>query len=458
MADRDAPDFAIPQCPGDGVLDIWARDNPPVPDIYKAESFTDLGTASIAASRYTSDSFFAAEREKMWPRVWQMAARDEEFPEPGDLVVYDNLGKSVILVRQPDRSVKAFWNVCLHRGRRLRTESGTATELQCPFHGFTWNNDGSLKQIPCRWDFEHLTDEAMRLPEVRTAGFAGYWFVNWDGSAPPLNQYLAPLPEQFARWGQERNYTAVWVGKVIKANWKVVAEAFMEAWHSVVTHPQILPFTGDANSRYSLWGDHVNLALTPFGVPSPHLGVISEDAIIDAFSGGAGRNSEEVAPMVLAPGQTARQALGQRNRDALAALGYPDEAAAASDAELLDAFTYNVFPNVSPWGGYMSNISYRWRPWPDQNATLMEVRVLAKAPAGEPVPRSAEMIFLNEDEPWGSVTAWGRLGGVYDQDMANLPHVQEGLISSTNDSVELGRYQEARIRHFHATLDKYLAK
>lgn len=457
MADRD-PALLVPRCPGEGVPEIWARDVPPVPDIYRAESFTDQGTAPLSASRYTSDAFFAAERERMWPRVWQMAARDEEFPDPGDTVVYDNLGKSVLLVRQADGGVKAFWNVCLHRGRKLRTDSGPAAELQCPFHGFTWANDGALKHIPCRWDFEHLTDEAMRLPEVRCARWAGYWFVNWDGAAPPLEDYLAPLPAHFARWGQERNFTAVWVGKVIRANWKVVAEAFMEAWHSIVTHPQILPFTGDANSRYSLWGDHVNLALTPFGVPSPHLGQISEEAILDAFAGGAGRNNEEAAPIELAPGQTARAALGARNRAALAALGYVAEAASASDAELLDAWTYNVFPNLSPWGGFMSNISYRWRPWPDQHATLMEVRVLAKAPRDEPVPRAAEMIFLNEDEPWSSVTAWGRLGGVYDQDMANLPFVQQGLMSSPNDRVELGRYQEARIRHFHATLDSYLAR
>lgn len=455
MADRDGMDM-VPMCPGEGVAEIWARDVPPVPDMYRAESFTDFGTAALAASRYTSADFFEAERTRMWPRVWQMAARDEEFPDAGDLVVYDNLGKSVILVRQADGGVKAFWNVCLHRGRRLRTEAGTASELQCPFHGFSWNMDGSLRQIPCRWDFGHLGEEGMRLPEVRCESWAGYWFVNWDGSAPPLADYLAPLPDHFARWGQERNFTAVWVGKVIRANWKVVAEAFMEAWHSIATHPQILPFTGDANSRYSMWGDHVNLALTPFGVPSPHLGVISEDAIIEAFAGGAGRNNEEAAPLVLKPGETARAALGARNREALAALGY--DARAANDAELLDAWTYNVFPNISPWGGYMNNISYRWRPWPDQNATLMEVRVLAKAPKDGPVPRAAEMVFLGEDEAWSSVTAWGRLGGVYDQDMANLPHVQEGLVSSANDRVELGRYQEARIRHFHATLDKYLAR
>ena len=87
----------------------------------------------------------------------------------------------------------------------------------------------------------------------------------------------------------------------------------------------------------------------------------------------------------------------------------------------------------------------------------MEVRLLLPTPAGQPKPRAVEMRFLNEDEPWATVTDGGALGSVFDQDMANLPYVQDGLKSSSNDRVELGNYQESRIRHFHATLDKYLA-
>ena len=71
MADRD-PAQLVPHCPGDGVPEIWARDVPPVPDIYKADSFTDQGTAPLDASRYTSDAFFAAERER-WTRVIKTA-------------------------------------------------------------------------------------------------------------------------------------------------------------------------------------------------------------------------------------------------------------------------------------------------------------------------------------------------------------------------------------------------
>lgn len=452
MSEAD-PQF---RCPGPGVAELLAAETRPVPPGVLADSWRDLGTDAIAADRYTSRAFFEAEKARMWPKVWQMAARDDELPDPGDLVVYENVGRSYVVIRQADGSVRAFHNVCLHRGRKLRTDSGSAGELECPFHGFTWNMDGSLKRVPCAWDFSHLADRDMDLPELRVGHFAGFIFVTENAAAPPLEEYLAPLPEIFARWRLEECTTGVWVGKVIKANWKVCAEAFMEAWHSVITHPQILPFTGDANTRYSLWGDHANLALTPFGVLSPHLEGkgLGEEAILEAMGLSSGRNTGS-AGITLAEGQTARHALAAASRARnLDDLGY--DSTDVTDSEMLDAFTYNVFPNLSPWGGFAPNIVYRWRPWPDENATLMEVRLLTRPAKGAPKPRAVEMVLLGEDEPWSTFTGWGALGAVFDQDMANLPYVQDGLHASPNNRVELGNYQESRIRQFHQTLDKYL--
>ena len=86
----------------------------------------------------------------------------------------------------------------------------------------------------------------------------------------------------------------------------------------------------------------------------------------------------------------------------------------------------------------------------------MEVRLLMRPAKGEPRPRSVEMTFLGEEDSWSSYTGWGMLGSIFDQDMANLPYIQEGLHASPNNRVELGNYQESRIRQFHQTLDKYL--
>ena len=445
------------RCPGPGVAELFAADRCAVPAGIVADSWRDLGDAPLAAHRYTSREYFEAENRLMWRNVWQMAARDEELPEPGDLVTYDNAGRSYLLIRQPDGSVRAFHNVCLHRGRKLRTESGHAAELQCPFHGFTWTLQGDLDRIPCRWDFAHLDQQDMRLPQLRVGHFKGFIFVTESETQVPLEEYLGPLPKMFERWPVEECSTALWVGKVIKANWKVCAEAFMEAWHSVTTHPQILPFTGDANTRYSLWGDNVSLALTPFGVLSPHLDGkgLGEDAVLQAMGLESGRSAGS-GGITLGAGQTARSALAAKNRSLYVdALGY--DSSDITDSEVLDAYTYNVFPNLSPWGGFGPNIVYRWRPWPDQDSTLMEVRLLARPAKGQPKPAAAEMRLLGKDEPWTTVTEWGQLGAVFEQDMANLPFVQEGLHASPNDRVELGHYQESRIRQLHATLDKYLS-
>ncbi|MCK9563220.1 MAG: Rieske (2Fe-2S) protein, partial [Bacteroidales bacterium] len=163
--------------PGESWQDILARSKVRAPDFLWEDSHRNLDNAPLAADRYTGDKFFRAECERMWPSVWQFAARDEELQNPGDFVVYENAGRSYLVVRQQDDSVKAFHNVCLHRGRKLRTEGGAANEFQCPFHGFSWHLDGTLKDIPCRWDFPHLKDDAMTLPEASVASWQGYIFV-----------------------------------------------------------------------------------------------------------------------------------------------------------------------------------------------------------------------------------------------------------------------------------------
>ncbi len=456
---EQSPTHGEARCPGTDWAEICASDSRPVPAFLQQEHYEYMGSQPLAAGRYTSPDFFRREVEKMWPNVWQFAARDEDMPEPGDVVVYENAGRSYLVVRQEDGSVRAFHNVCLHRGRKLRLESGYSKEFKCPFHGFTWNTNGTLKEIPCRWDFSHLRDETMTLPEARVGRWGGYIFLCENDTGVSLEEYLAPLPEHFQRWKHEECTTAIWVAKVVRANWKAVAEAFMEAWHSLITHPQILPFTGDANTFYCVWGDNVNLALTPFAVMSPHVdpGGKSQQWIVDEFLKYNGRAGGADLVVKVPDNVTARRAMAQVNRERFAEMAGRD-LSHATDAELLDALVYNVFPNFAPWGGFMPNIVYRWRPWPDQDATLMEVRILTRVPPGQKIPRSAPMRVLREDEPWTAAAELGVLGSVFDQDMGNLPFVQDGLKVSKTGEVNLGDYQEIRIRHFHRTLDKYLAR
>ncbi len=469
MAERDSKikGTPLPRCPGTSVRDLALADTNPVPEFLYEDEYENLGSDPIPASRYTDPAFFALENERMWPRIWQMAAREEELPEPGDYIVYENAGKSFIIMRQGDGSIRSFANVCLHRGRKLKTQDGWTAELQCPFHGFTWNNDGSLKQIPCRWDFAHLKDEAMHLPEISVGRWGGYIFLREAADGPTLEEFLAPLPDHFKRWKHEECATVIWVGKVVPANWKVVMEAFMESWHTVITHPQLLPFTGDANSMYNTYGDYVNLTVTPFGTMSPHIDPEGKEQqwIVDEFVKYNGRSSdnydediaqEEGGYNVKVPeGKTAREALGASLRDTTTKM-FGHDVSFASDAEMMDALLYNVFPNFSPWAGFQPNIVYRWRPWHDVDHCLMEVRILTRVPPGQPHPKAPPMKFLNDAQKWTEAPELGILGDVFEQDMDNLPYVQQGLKASLNGQVQLANYQEIQIRQFQNTVMKYI--
>jgi len=442
-----------------------SQDARPVPAFLREESYTYRGSEPLAAERYTSPEFMRLEQTKMWPNVWQFAAREEDMPGVGDYIVYENAGRSYVVTRQDDGSVRAFHNVCLHRGRKLRTQDGTADQFQCPFHGFTWNKDGSIKKIPCRWDFEHLQEQKMHLPEAEVARWGGYIFIRENAGGPTLEEFLAPLPEHFQRWKHEQCTTAIWVAKVVPANWKATAEAFMEAWHTVVTHPQLLPFTGDENSAYWTWGDNVNVNLVPFGIMSPHIDSNGKPQqwIVDEFVKFNGRSAEnyednkDAFAVKVPQGMTARRALGAAMRENYTKM-FGHDHSEATDCELLDALVYNVFPNFAPWGGFMPNIVYRWRPWKDPDHCLMEVRILTRVPPGKAIPRGVSMKFLTDEQPWTAAPELGILGAVFEQDMGNLPYVQEGLHASKNGRINLGNFQEIRIRQFHQTLDKYLGR
>jgi phenylpropionate dioxygenase-like ring-hydroxylating dioxygenase large terminal subunit len=428
------------------------RDSVGAPDLLREECWEPVGVQPYAAERWYSQEFADREAARMWTRVWQMVCRVEDIPEVGDALPYDIVGKSFVIVRSAPDRIRAFYNSCLHRGRKLLLAPGHVEQLRCPFHGFSWNLDGCAKSVPCRWDFPQLGDAELTLPEARVETWGGFVFINMDPQAPGLAEYLGVLPQHFARWNFARRWKSAHVGKVIACNWKVAQEAFMESYHVIATHPQILEFCADANARYDILGPHVNRNLTAFGAPSPHVQGRAGDTAFQGMAGLWGR-----ADAGGRPNGEARAALGRMARDSFQR-AFGGDWSQVSDAEVVDALVYNVFPNFAPWGGFAPNIVYRWRPvGRDPNSCLMEVMILKPVRDGEPVPRGVPFHLLGPDEPWSAAKELPILGPVIDQDMENMPHVQTGLQASGTGTVHLSRYQESRIRHFHQTLDRYLA-
>jgi phenylpropionate dioxygenase-like ring-hydroxylating dioxygenase large terminal subunit len=437
--------------PGPSIQEYLDRESVPVPGALREEAFQDLGSEDLAVERYFDRGFYEQELERMWTRVWQMACREEEIPQVGDHLVYEIGRTSILVVRSAPDRIQAFYNACLHRGRQLRTRAGNASELRCPFHGFSWSLDGSFKELPCAWDFPQLDPANFRLPELRVDTWGGFVFVNMDAEAEPLADYLGDIPRHFAAWDFENRFKAIHVGQVIAVNWKACAEAFLESFHVQATHPQIMPSTADINTQYDIpESPHWNRMITAMGVPSPYLGDdYPEQQIIDKYAGSGAEGT-------VSPGQTARQVMAEQARAMWGGMSGRDYSS-ATDSEMLDAIQYFVFPNFFPWGGYSQNIIYRFRPAEnDPEKTFMEVMMLLPCPAEGPRPPPCELHLLDPDEKWTDAPELGPLGPVFVQDMGNLPYVQKGLRSTRKPGVTLARYQESRIRQLHHTLDRYL--
>ena len=223
----------------------------------------------------------------------------------------------------------------------------------------------------------------------------------------------------------------------------------MEAYHVILTHPQMLPGIGDCNSQYDAW-DTFSRAITPNMTVSPHLTwQPSEQEQLDAMFS----RSIDAEPMIRVPeGMTARRLAADLSRMQLKGVvpGVED----LSDAEMNDSFYYTLFPNFHPWAAY-NRITYRFRPnGNDPDSCLMEVFFLAPYRGKRPPP--AKFHLLGEDEDWTAAPELGFLAKVFNQDTGNLFRVQEGLRAAAHSHVTLAGYQETKPRHFHALLEKYV--
>lgn len=432
-------------------INLLDHDSRLVPDVYRWTNPLPGVALTVPVERYTSREFHDLEVEKVWTKVWQMACRVEDILEPGQFVKYDIADISVLVVRQRDGSIKAHRNVCLHRGRTLKEQDGRADSFQCPFHGITWDLDGTLKHQPCQWDFSH-TEMDWTLRQVQVDTWGGFVFINLDPEAAPLADFLGTLPEHFERWPLEKRYKQVHVAKVLRCNWKVAQEAFMESWHVVATHAQLLPGIGDTISKYDAWGNF-SRTLTPNGIPSPHLNwQPTEQEMMDALTD---RNLDDDVKVAVPEGVTARVALADGRRAHLVTDLGP-EADLLSDAEMCDSMPYTLFPNFHPWGSY-NRTCYRFRPYGnDPGMSIMECMILSPY-EGETPPPGAEVRWVETDESWTTVPELGLLARVFDQDDANLPFVQKGLRDGALTEVTFAEYQETKIRHFHMVLEQMLS-
>lgn len=445
---------------GPSLQSILQKDPQPAPQAWRSETSCYLGSYDLPKERYLARAFHEREKEKVWSRTWQVACHVQQIPKVGDYIVYDIADRSVLVVRVAPDEIRAFYNACLHRGRQLCVGRGNTRAFRCPFHGWTWDLKGALKRITAEWDFAHVDKAEYALPEVRVATWGGFVFINFDRNAPALNDYLEGLPEEFAAWPLENRYLAGHVVKLIRCNWKIALEAFLESYHVDPTHPELVDTTGFAETQYDVYPDkrHVNRMITPMGVPGTAVARSWSQEKLAAtqakIMGMLLKDSKDQASFKLPEGMTARAFAAQEIRRKVAETGV--DLSGLSDSEVIDGVQYFLFPNFVPWAGFGFPIMYRYRPNGDDHETcIMDLYILAPWPEGKPMPPAGPTTVLGLDQPMAEAAELGVAGPLYDQDMANLPHVQQGL-RSLQKGVTLANYQEVRLRHLHQTLDWYL--
>nr|MBC8186764.1 Rieske (2Fe-2S) protein [Pseudomonadota bacterium] len=167
---------------GRTTAEILHGDRRKAPPPLLEERYEFLGEDDISIDRYISTDIFEREIEQLWPRAWQWACREEHLQKVGDTYVYDVGPYSIIVVRSASDAIEAFLNTCTHRGTRILSAegSGFSQTLTCPFHGWCWNLDGSIKNIPARWDFPHVDADRHGLQRVQCEIWGGFIFINMD--------------------------------------------------------------------------------------------------------------------------------------------------------------------------------------------------------------------------------------------------------------------------------------
>ena len=414
----------------------------------------DLDYTPIPKERYTSREFMDLEWRRMWTKTWLMTIREAQIPRPGDFATYDLGKESFILTRDETGRVRAYYNVCLHRGNRLlpvgnERKSGHAESFKCGYHCWEWHLDGSVKCIPEREEsFPHLDPlDKLSLREIRADTWGGWVWINMNRNAEPLLEFLDPIPDHLAAYQPERYYLAANLTIPWDCNWKTSVDAFNEAYHVQGIHPQLYDYIDDLNMQFDLYERHARM-LVPQSIQSPR--VFGREKLHHYTAMQLQQFGQELAPYEKNP-REARRALHKAKRAVEDVIHFPYKT--LSDEQLTDDYHYTIFPN-SQFNTYAEGaMVFVSRPHPtDPNKMFYDLQFYTHPEHGKPAVDAENRYLSNDQLDMGDAF----LNEVLLQDAFNLPHVQAGMQSDAFEALRIGE-QECRVAFFHKVLmEKYI--
>jgi phenylpropionate dioxygenase-like ring-hydroxylating dioxygenase large terminal subunit len=425
----------------------------------------------VPADAYILPEYVEIEEQMLWPKTWLIAAREEELPQPGDYHVFDIGRESILIVRQEDRSLKAFYNVCQHRGRRLKDNmcGRTGKLIRCNFHGWRYHIDGSLESVlnPQDWDgCETFDTKELNLKSVKLDTWAGWIWVSMNPDIEPLREYLGEVGLALDQYEFE-NFRFAWYKTVIvPCNWKVIVDAFNEAYHAPATHPWVFKY-GAPMSYTKAFGIHG--AFWQRTLLDPHIG---ENVITPApmrplrerleyfVTKMTERGQTMVSKYTLAaveriktlPEDTDDIALltqyGAFMREEMAKDGLEWQAGLTPEYLATAATDYHIFPNTTVVPGADSTLWHRMRPnGNDPASAIWDIWSIERFPEGKAPPLKYES-FANPAEFKGQ-------NPFLEEDFSNMEATHKGMWSRGFVGGRTNPVQEVSVSNFHKTLYAY---
>ena len=418
--------------------------------------------------RYTSREFFEKEFNGMWAKVWLLLGRESEMENPGDWQKEDVGPESILMVRQEDGGIKAFYNVCQHRGNQLVSqEKGHVQRFVCRYHAWAFRPDGELVFAQDADNFR-LGNPCgkLNLKELRCETFGGFVWVNMDPDCIDLKTFLGPIWDDWSNYELDSWKRYLALTTTLPCNWKVVMDNFNESYHVPTVHkPQGTPEerkrmhsgvdTRVQNTRFDLSNEGHNRMIMPggyAGVSRNEDGSIGEPlaSILNEW----GLNPEDFKGR----GDETREALQNAKRSLGPSRGYSHYEKLA-DEQFTDAFHYTLFPNfaVSLWADGFHFL--RVRPHPtDPEQCVFDNWWYASQPEGETAPiRTTAEIIERDAVVEHEVFEPGEksMGRTIDQDVEIFTLQQISMRSRGYEGAYLAD-QESRVERYHELIDDYI--
>ena len=432
------------------------------------------GAEVLGVEAYISREYAAAERDKLWRKVWLQAGRVEDLPEIGSYITYDILDNSLLIVRTAADTIKAFYNVCSHRGRRLvdtpigaHHAEGKRANFVCGFHAWTYNLEGQCTYIMDREDWRgKLTDQRTRLGKVKVDTWGGWIWVNLDPDAGPLREYLEPaasLLDPFELQNMRYRWRR-WI--IFDCNWKVALEAFNETYHVPGTHPEFMRF-----GNFVGWGrPQGKHSHTGYDAPK---GMDENKAKLRLGAGADPRkstaemqvytweqvNTNTTETLVSAAKRLVDELPEQTPADKV--LRHWLDSARRDDEQrgvfwpTIDPVTigrsgnsWQIFPNFQIGHALNNALCYSARPYGfDPDKCIFEAVVYELFPKDKH-PRTAWEYLAADDPKWGSVLP---------QDFANMAALQRGMKNGGFRGALPNPKAEGAVSGLHRNLARYMS-